>query len=188
MKVDFQCGDTITIPVGCKAVIKDGNVVFEREEKFKEGDILAIADCIKATHPFIYKRTRDNGFHSFYIGLAAYNELSICDNPNYNWGNGTLRYATEEEKQLLFDKMKEHGLRWNAEEKRVEKIRWRAECGKEYYYVGNQGILMVDKEEGVFADENRYKFNNYFRTSEQVEEAEKRVKETLRKYHEEIRE
>lgn len=189
MKVDFQCGDTITIPVGCKAVIKDGNVVFEREEKFKEGDILAIADCIKATHPFIYKRTRDNGFHSFYIGLAAYNELSICDNPNYNWANGTLRYATEEEKQLLFDKMKEHGLRWNAEEKRVEKIRWRAEKGEKYFTLKG-ATLMVDFyiEDFDRADEKCHKYGNYFRTEEQTKEAGKRVKETLRKYHEEIRE
>ena len=186
MKIEFKAGDTIIIPKGCKAVIKDGNVVFEREEKFKEGDILAIADCIKDTHPFIYKRTRDNGFHSFYIGLAAYNELCVCDNPNYNWGNGTLRYATEEEKQQLFNKMKEQGLRWNAEEKRVEKIRWRAEDDKEYYYVGNQGLLMVDKEDGICADKNRYEYGNYFRTSEQAEEAVKRVKEALRKFHEEI--
>ena len=45
---------------------------------------------------------------------------------------------------------------------------------------------MVDKEAGIYADENRYEFSNYFRTSEQVEEAAKRVKEVLRKYHEEI--
>lgn len=45
---------------------------------------------------------------------------------------------------------------------------------------------LVDKEAGIYADENRYEFSNYFRTSEQVEEAAKRVKEVLRKYHEEI--
>ena len=45
---------------------------------------------------------------------------------------------------------------------------------------------MVDTEDGVCADENRYEFSNYFRTSEQVEEAAKRVKEVLRNYHEEI--
>ena len=33
MKVELQCGDTITIPEGCKATIKDGSVVFEKEEK-----------------------------------------------------------------------------------------------------------------------------------------------------------
>lgn len=30
MKVELQCGDTITIPKGCKAIVKDGSVVFEK--------------------------------------------------------------------------------------------------------------------------------------------------------------
>lgn len=34
MKVEFQCGDTITIPEGCTAVIKDGNSnIRERREQ-----------------------------------------------------------------------------------------------------------------------------------------------------------
>ena len=33
MKVELQAGGSITIPQGCKAVIKDGSVVFEKEEK-----------------------------------------------------------------------------------------------------------------------------------------------------------
>ena len=32
MKVELQCGDTITIPEGYKAIVKDESVVFEREE------------------------------------------------------------------------------------------------------------------------------------------------------------
>lgn len=38
MKVELQCGDTITIPEGCKAIVKDGSVVFEKE--FEDGDVL----------------------------------------------------------------------------------------------------------------------------------------------------
>lgn len=190
MKVELQCGDTITIPEGCKAIVKDGSVVFEKEEKrvqgFKDGDILAIADCIKATHPFIYKRTRDNGFHSFYIGLAAYNQLTICDNSNYNWGNGTLRYATEEEKQLLFDKMKEQGLCWNAEKKEVEKVRWRAKKGDRFYCFDTDFSVLDGLEEGSKLDDSSWRSYNYFRTAEQVKEAIKRMKQELRKYHEEI--
>lgn len=30
MKVELQCGDKITIPEGCKAIVKDGCVVIER--------------------------------------------------------------------------------------------------------------------------------------------------------------
>lgn len=82
--------------------------------------------------------------------------------------------------------MKEHGLRWNAEEKKVEKIRWRAKGDKRYYYVGNQGIIIADREYGHYYDKNRHEFGNYFSTSEQAEEAAKRVKELLYNYHEEI--
>lgn len=182
MKVKINAGDIILFPDGCKAIVKDGSIVIEKEEKeevqeFKDGDVLCstLDDVI-----LIFK--------------ATYNHDRSCFNSHYNnkgsgnerWNIEFFRHATEEEKLLLFDKMKEQGLQWNAEEKRVEKVRWRAEDGKEYYYVGNQGILMVDTEDGVCADENRYEFSNYFRTSEQVEEAAKRVKEVLRNYHEEI--
>lgn len=189
MKVELQWGDTITLSNGCKAIVKDGSVVFEKEEKeqeFKDGDILVSVRNGHRYNAFIYESTGERGSHSYYVGLDAFYQISISTPQNHIWSNCELAHATEEEKQLLFDKMKEQGLRWNAEEKRVEKIRWRAEDGKEYYYVGNQGILMVDTEYGHIADESRYEFSNYFRTSEQVEEAAKRIKEALYKYHEEI--
>lgn len=178
MEIKLQCGDSIAIPDGCKATIKDGSVVFEKEvQDFENGDVLCSA---YSGTMVIFKEKEKDGSRYFY---SHYN---TDRSSNKGWNSAAFRHATEEEKQLLFKKMKEQDLRWNAEEKRVENIRWRAEDGKEYYYVGNQGILMVDTEDGVCADENRYEFSNYFRTSEQVEEAAKRVKEVLRNYHEEI--
>lgn len=183
MKVELQCGDTIAIPEGCKATIKGGSVVFEKEEKeFKRGDVivskkneilLVDVHCFenRILRSFVHIQQDGTLFNSSY---SLWNELH------------TWRLATDEEKQILFDKMKEQGLRWNADKKRVEKIRWRAENNKVYYCVGNQGNVIVDTEYGYMADENRYEFSNYFRTHGQVVEAAKRVKETLRKYHEEI--
>lgn len=183
MEIKLQCGDTIAIPEGCKAIVKDGSVVFEKEkEEFKRGDVIVgkmNEILLVDVHSFENCRLR-SFVHIQQDGMLSDSSYSLW-NENHTW-----RLATEEEKQQLFAKMKEQGLQWNAEKKRVEKIRWRAEDGKEYYYVGNQGILMVDKEDGVCADENRYEFSNYFRTSEQAEEAAKRVKEVLRKYHKEI--
>ena len=201
MEVTLKAGDSLQIPEGCKAVINDNVVVFEEEKKeeaktqeFKDGDVLTSLFDNKVV--FIFKEDESkqkynkNGYYvcHIYVSYSAgyVIEVPTKDSLSFCGHKDDVRLATNEEKQLLFDKMKEQGLLWNAEEKRVEKIRWRAEDGKEYYYVGNQGILMVDTEGGVCADESRHEFGNYFRTSEQDEEAAKRVKETLRKFHEEI--
>ena len=189
MKVELQCGDTITIPEGCKAIVKDGSVVFEKEEKvqeFKDGDVLVLVVNGKRCNAFIYKSTDKRGFHYYYVGLDVCNQISISESPSNRWSNNDLSYSTEEEKQLLFDKMKEQGLKWNAEEKRVEKIRWRAKKGENYYFFDAKLLVRsIDEAYSTFDNEVWDAFN-HFRTKEQAAEAAKRVKETLRKYHEEI--
>jgi len=188
-KVELQCGDTITIPEGCKAIVKDRSVVFEKEQKFKDGDVLTSLFDNKVV--FIFKedelkqKDNKNGYYvchtaDYVIDVSTKDSLLFCGYKK------DVRHATEEEKQFLFAKMKEQGLRWNAEEKRVEKIRWRAEDGRIYFFIDNQGIVIVDKECGYYVDKNRHEYGNYFHTKEQAEEAAKRMKETLRKYHEEI--
>lgn len=189
MKVELQSGDTIAIPEGCKAIVKDGSVVFEKEEKeqdFKDGGILVLVVNGKRCNAFIYKSTDKRGFHSYYVGLDICNQISISASPSNRWSNSDLSYSTEEEKHLLFDKMKEQGLRWNAEEKRVEKIRWRAEKGEAYCRMGLGGGVLHEIDGRIEADNVFYDTLNYFHTEEQAREAAKRVKEVLRKYHEEI--
>lgn len=196
MKVELQAGDTITIPEGCKAVIKYGCVVFEKEEKeqvqeFKDGDIVILCGrTIKDRHPFIFKREDDTGRQMFYVGIDFNNILRTFHDDEY-YNARQLHRPTEEEKQLLFDKMKEQGLKWNAEEKRVEKIRWRAKYGEQYWYVTSSCSVAGDfmREEnsltgsGAIEDWHGY---NHFRKKAQAAEAAKRVKETLKKYCEEI--
>ena len=189
MEVKFNAGDMCAIPDGCKATIKDGVIIFEKEEivqDFKDGDILVTTIGKKRRNAFIYKGTDKNGFHSYYAGINADGLLSVNDSSNSRWGCYDLSYATEEEKQLLFDKMKEQGLKWNADEKRVEKIQWRAEKGGVYYFTDSCLKTANTVEVGYRVDTNRYNALNYFHTKEQAEEAAKRMKETLRKYHEEI--
>lgn len=101
------------------------------------------------------------------------------------WAYSLFRYATDEEKQVLFDKMEEKGLQWNAEEKKVEKIRWRAKYNGVYYFITFNGKIDSENDMYCALDNQRYNFGNYFRTSEQAEKATKAVRETLRKFHEE---
>ena len=192
MKVELQCGDTITIPEGCKAIVKDGSVVFEKEEKvsnFKDGDILVAVVNKERRNAFIYKGTNAAGFHLYYAGINTFGDLLINNSPDGgNWGrcNQVLSHATEEEKQLLFDKMREQGLRWNAEEKKVEKIWWRAKGKELYYYVGSNMEVYTFSPSISEDEEDDFKSYNYFRTKELAEEAARRTKELLWKYHEEI--
>lgn len=191
MKVKLKCGDTIAIPNGCKAIVKGKSVVFEKEEKekvqeFKDGDIVIICGrTIKDRHPFIFKREDDGGKKKFYIGIDFANVLrTFCDDEYY--GTRRLHHATEEEKQLLFDKMKEQRLLWNAEEKRVETIRWRAKKGYIYHRLTCYLRPTNERDDYQTWEQKCHDSYNYFHTEEQTKEAARRVKETLRKYHEEI--
>lgn len=172
MKVELQCGDTITIPEGCKATIKDGSVVFEKEEKlqdFKDGDILIITENEHRYCVFIYKNTDGCGFHSFYVGINTGNTLTISKSLWQKWGNDALLdYATDKEKQELFDKMKEQGLRWNARTKQIERIRNRVKFGHEYLFINSFGVVAKVPEYNDPQDDNRYNVGNYYLLEERV--------------------
>lgn len=194
MKVKLQAGDTIIIPEGYKAIVKDESVVFEKVQDFKDGDVLTLLRNNKGV--FIFKEDelkQKNNENGYYVGYAAGYRIDVPSkgSPFFYGHRKDVRHATEEEKQFLFAKMKEQGLRWNAEEKRVEKIRWRAKYGEEYWYVTSSCSVAGDsmREEnsltgsGAIEDWSEY---NHFRKKAQAAEAAKRVRETLKKYCEEI--
>jgi hypothetical protein len=192
MEIKLQCGDTITIPEGCKAIVKDGSVTFVKEEEdkeFKDGDIL-IDDRELSEFPckiiMIYKGAKSKeGLYECYIFRNLMGSLVInkgCCGSEFV----RIRHASEEEKAEFFAEMKMQGLQWNAEEKRVEKIRWRAGAGEEYYFINSSlDVLEVEECWSVLCGEH-YLARNYFRTIEQAKEAARRMKEVLIKYHKEI--
>lgn len=136
MKVELQCGDKITIPEGCKAIVKDGSVVFEKEEnkeEFKRGDVIVskVNEILLVDVHCFENRILRSFVHIQQDGTLFNSSYSLW-NEHHVW-----RLATEDEKQKLFDKMKEQGLLWNAEKKRVEMMRWRAEEGKDYFVISS---------------------------------------------------
>jgi len=191
MQITFKQGDSIIIPEGCTATIKDGIITFspqqEPEQNFKDGDVL-IDEVKSSMFPhkiiFVYKGKRTSGSYEAYVNRSLNGNL-LFDKSCCGRDCCKIRLATEEEKQELFDLMKEKGLYWNAEKKRVEKIRWRANDKRAYYCIREQGDVMVTYEAGFPSDEDKWVFGNYFRTEEQAEAAAEAIKETLRKFHEE---
>ena len=94
--------------------------------EFKDGDILSYkCACLKNRTIYIYR------YHKT-LNTAYYVALSGDTDSTFKIGNkgecalngydGTARFATEEEKQKLFDAIKERGYKWNAETKTLEKL------------------------------------------------------------------
>lgn len=165
MKVELQCGDIIIIPEGCKVIVKDGSVVFEKErQKFENGDILCSVDGDTIV---IFKEQEEDNSRYFY---SYYN--TDCSGVNGCWNSAAFRHATDEEKRLLFAKMKEQGLWWNAGTKQVDKIRRRVKFGDNYLFINSLGNISETTEYNDSYDESRYNLGNYY-LPEEREQAEK---------------
>lgn len=181
MKVELQNGDRIRIPEGCVAQIDGNEVVIEKKEQdFKDGDIIAKSKAVA-----ILKGGFNNGVFRGYACLNFDGKVLISNDTEWSTMSAGWHIATEEERQLLFDKMEEKGLRWNAEEKKVEEIRWTPGVGEIYYYVNFYAGVSETKNVNGHADEELKEVHNQFRTYEQAEKAAAAVRETLKKFHEE---
>lgn len=91
-------------------------------EDAKDGDVL----CTKNKYPFIYDKGRyNNGLAYYYAGIDVSGNLNIKSPHNMLAHFGRLdniRPATQEQRDLLFAKMKEAGYEWDADKKESKKI------------------------------------------------------------------
>ena len=95
----------------------------EELPKFKDGDI--VVDDSGAI--FIYKQIHTlykEPYADFYCGLTSESKrFKIKTGEVQRCGEiSSIRYATEEEKQMLFDAIKASGYKWNPETKTLDKL------------------------------------------------------------------
>lgn len=87
------------------------------QRPFVDGDIVyGNNNC--CSYISIYQSDRKNNSFNYYTSLTTYGGFKINDYAD----KSNLRLATEEEKKKLFDDIKSHGYKWNAEEKKLEKL------------------------------------------------------------------
>ena len=108
-------------------------VVSPKVEKYmyKEGDVIIVRALYK--HIFIYKESENGYLYSFADLINDHLDLEetpVCMENDIK----EIRSATEEEKKLLFDKLKEEGYEWDAEKKEVVKLKWKPSYNGEYYF------------------------------------------------------
>ncbi len=162
MEIKLSAGDKITIPTGCKATIEENLIIIEEQEEFKDGDILK---CIESDNIVIFKNRykQTSAFRIYFSLIDESHRLCLyC----------SFRHATEEEKQRLFDKLKEEGLRWNAETKQIEKIRKRAKRGEKYLFITGRGEIVEYTEDNDSNDDASYDLGNYYLLSARAQAEE----------------
>ena len=119
--------------------IVNGNIVTEfvpKSPEFENGDIVVYENPHNWNAEkviFIYK-SENICFVMYYAALFP--EAFNIDNCFTNNVHAKKRYATEEEKQQLFDALAKNGKRWNAELKQIEEIK------KEYQFKPKDWVLV----------------------------------------------
>lgn len=92
----------------------------EKQPEFKDGDILYITDRIVSCN-FIMIYKNQEGDRIYHYATLPEDNLVIMTKRGFLSDNGGLskRYATEEEKQQLFDALAKENKAWDAEKKAI---------------------------------------------------------------------
>ena len=171
----------INVPKGCKVVSVETTdkmvvVKFEKEEpEFKENDIVFL-DSVESVMIFDYIDDSDvihtKCFYSTLQNKLSTKTINVC---------GKMRLATDSEKQLLFDKLKDKCLMFNGK----DVVRWRAKPIESYYSIFGSGIISLFKDSYIADSEHERKYNsgNYFPTKEMAEAFQKQYIESLNNFH-----
>lgn len=170
-------------------------IVLPKEEKvditkFKDGDVITCGhhDCGGFQWTAILRGEieyiSDNMFIDDYCSFDC-NGMFL----DHNSGSDSatwVRYATEEEKQKLFDRLKEEGLEWDAEKKELVKLRWKPKVNEVYYYPSMKPlkgrVMSIPKEEKnteLLFDKNIIDAGWVFRTKEECEQFCKRLNKAI---------
>lgn len=149
-------------------------VKFEKEEpEFKENDIVFL-ESVESVMIFDYIDDSDvihtKCFYSTLQNKLSTKTINVC---------GKMRLATDSEKQLLFDKLKEKCLMFDGE----NVVRWRAAPYKKYFYLPGDGDIAETEDDMSNWDDGAYYIGNYFPTREMAEAFQKQYLELLNNFH-----
>lgn len=91
----------------------------KKQPEFKDGDILLYKSAKFTFFSSIFILNTKGNEMSSYVRFSIGKESIDYDVPVVNLGTDRFRYATEEEKQQLFDALAKEGKAWDAEKKEV---------------------------------------------------------------------
>jgi hypothetical protein len=143
----------------------------------KDGDFCADKDG----NLMIFKEWTHGWAIGAYAGLALLTNGLFINTPRFT--SSVVRFQTEQEKYLLLDGLKRAGLKWNAEERRIENIGLeRVKDGDKFWAIWTDGgVVEVTEHLDVIGD-RFFLLGNYFHTrQEAMDFFEKEIKPIYKK-------
>ena len=172
----------IKIPDGCKVMnveVTNNRIILEvekEEPEFKENDIVVSSFNNDESISVFCSDYVENKFES----KCAYNVKSECFiTENVDVLYDKMRPATDTEKQIMFDKLKEKCLMFDGE----NVVRWKTNDGGKYWYICGDGNVTDSTEYYTEWSNKAYKSGNYFPTREMAEVFQKQYLELLNNFH-----
>lgn len=96
----------------------------EKQPEFKDGDVLCVIDNSDDYHYTLIYKGQDNEHIYRYVTMFEDNSLHIRKDAHLTKPKDySIRYATKEEKQELFDSLAKEGKAWDAEKKQIVNIK-----------------------------------------------------------------
>lgn len=187
---------TFKVPEGVDrftVILGDGYQLVTNEEEnnnpygFKDGDIVTGGSLLANSTVAIYANTGKEGNIETHAVLSRTGVLET-EYSEKGWGF-TRNYTPSDEKdrKRFFDALAEKGLKWNAEEKKMEKLsRWRADEDGVFYRISALGKVLENIDEHDDDDcYNFYCLGNYFKTKEAAEKVAGQIREIFKNSKEE---
>lgn len=160
--------------------IEDGVMVVSPKGVFapKNGDVIVCSNNL-GYWTLIVRKMESYNVVRHHAVLVDNGTLKIDDRSSYT----NPRYATEEEKKLLFDKIAEIGLAWDAECKELVKLKWKPKSDEPYFMprcdVSGFYVRSFEWEETKVEDKY-YEKGWIYKTREECQEFCNRLNEAIR--------
>lgn len=130
--------------VDAEWTIENGVMVVSPKGVFKpkNGDVIVCSNVL-GYWTLIFRKIEPYNVVRHHAVLVDNGTLKINDQSSYT----NPRYATEEEKKLLFDKLAEEGYSWDSENKELVKLKWKPSVGQHFYFVeyDNEDFIFIVK-------------------------------------------
>lgn len=163
-KESFLCYiNTLEDRLGGKLNLKTLEV--EKQPKFKDGDILLYKSAKFTFFSSIFILNTNGNKMSSYARFSIGKESIDYNVPVVNLNTDRFRYATEKEKQELFNALAKVGKAWDAEKKMIVNLKPAFEIGKLYVFDEEDedgNVTVIGELIGKYESEDTLRFGNQY--------------------------